>query len=344
MQMRVFEIEEFLLNYKLSPKAVLVDTRSTSEFLKASIPGAVSLPLLDNESRSIIGTIYKKEGREAAVLKGFELEGPRFHEKIRRALDLAPQKEVFIYCWRGGMRSNIMAWLLQMAGFKVTLLKDGYKTFRHWVLKQFEVERKIIVLGGKTGSGKTYILGELQRLGEQVVDLEAIANHRGSAFGSLGKGAQPSQEYFENLLASQLFELDPNVQVWMENESRLIGKVRIPNSIYDFICRSLLIDINVPILVRKKIILDEYGQFPVADLIEKTELLSKRMGPQNVKAAVIALTDNNFDEWLNLMLSYYDKTYGRNSIEDKDKLVKSVNVSWDDIKVDAIKILNVARQ
>jgi tRNA 2-selenouridine synthase len=344
MQMRVFEIEEFLLNYKLSPKAVLVDTRSTSEFLKASIPGAVSLPLLDNESRSIIGTIYKKEGREAAVLKGFELEGPRFHEKIRRALDLAPQKEVFIYCWRGGMRSNIMAWLLQMAGFKVTLLKGGYKTFRHWVLKQFEVERKIIVLGGKTGSGKTYILGELQRLGEQVVDLEAIANHRGSAFGSLGKGAQPSQEYFENLLASQLFELDPNVQVWMENESRLIGKVRIPNSIYDFICRSLLIDINVPILVRKKIILDEYGQFPVADLIEKTELLSKRMGPQNVKAAVIALTDNNFDEWLNLMLSYYDKTYGRNSIEDKDKLVKSVNVSWDDIKVDAIKILNVARQ
>jgi tRNA 2-selenouridine synthase len=344
MQMRVFEIEEFLLNYKLSPKAVLVDTRSTSEFLKASIPGAVSLPLLDNESRAIIGTIYKKEGREAAVLKGFELEGPRFHEKIRRALDLAPQKEVFIYCWRGGMRSNIMAWLLQMVGFKVTLLKGGYKTFRHWVLKQFEIERKIIVLGGKTGSGKTYILGELQRLGEQVVDLEAIANHRGSAFGSLGKGPQPSQEYFENLLASQLFELDPNVQVWMENESRLIGKVRIPNSIYDFICRSLLIDIDVPILVRKKIILDEYGQFPVADLIEKTELLSKRMGPQNVKAAVIALTDNNFDEWLNLMLSYYDKTYGRNSIEDKNKLVKSVYVSWDDIKVDAIKILNVARQ
>jgi tRNA 2-selenouridine synthase len=158
MQMRVFEIEEFLLNYKLSPKAVLVDTRSTSEFLKASIPGAVSLPLLDNESRSIIGTIYKKEGREAAVLKGFELEGPRFHEKIRRALDLAPQMEVFIYCWRGGMRSNIMAWLLQMVGFKVTLLKGGYKTFRHWVLKQFEIERKIIVLGGKTGSGKTYTM------------------------------------------------------------------------------------------------------------------------------------------------------------------------------------------
>jgi tRNA 2-selenouridine synthase len=344
MQMRVFEIEEFLLNYKLSPKAVLVDTRSTSEFLKASIPGAVSLPLLDNESRAIIGTIYKKEGREAAVLKGFELEGPRFHEKIRRALDIAPQKEVFIYCWRGGMRSNIMAWLLQMVGFKVTLLKGGYKTFRHWVLKQFEVERKIIVLGGKTGSGKTYILGELQKLGEQVVDLEAIANHRGSAFGSLGKGEQPSQEYFENLLASQLFELDPNVQVWMENESRLIGKVRIPNSIYDFICSSLLIDIDVPILVRKKIILDEYGQFPVADLIEKTELLSKRMGPQNVKSAVIALNENNFDEWLNLMLCYYDKTYGRNSIEDKNKLIKSVTVTWDDIKVDAMKILNVARQ
>lgn len=344
MQMRVFEIEEFLLKYKLNPKAVMLDTRSSSEYLKASIPGAFSLPLLDDESRAIIGTIYKKLGREAAVLKGFELEGPRFHEKISRALTLAPEKEVFIYCWRGGMRSNIMAWLLQMVGFKVTLLKGGYKTFRHWVLNQFEVDRKVIVLGGKTGSGKTAILNELQKLGEQVVDLEAIANHRGSAFGSLGKGDQPSQEYFENLLASKLFELDPNIQVWMENESRLIGKVRIPNSIYNFICHSLLIDIDVPISVRKNIILKEYGHFPVSNLIEKTELLSKRMGPQNVKAAVIALKENNYDEWLNLVLNYYDRTYGRNNIEDKNKMIKSISISWEDVKVDARKILNVSRQ
>jgi len=299
MQLRIFEIEEFLLKYKLTPKSVLLDTRSSAEFLKASIPGAVSLPLLDNESRAIIGTIYKKEGREAAVLKGFELEGPRFHEKIRRALELAPEKEVFIYCWRGGMRSNIMAWLLQMVGFKVTLLKGGYKTFRNWALQQFEIERKVVVLGGKTGSGKTAILERLQTLGEQVVDLEAIANHRGSAYGALGKSEQPSQEFFENLLAIRLFEIDSSIRVWMENESRLIGKVKIPNSIYNLICSSLLINIDVPILDRKKIILEDYGKFPISDLIEKTELLSKRMGPQNVKAAVIALRESNYDEWLN---------------------------------------------
>jgi tRNA 2-selenouridine synthase len=343
MQLRIFEIEEFLLKYKLTPKSVLLDTRSSAEFLKASIPGAVSLPLLDNESRAIIGTIYKKEGREAAVLKGFELEGPRFHEKIRRALELAPEKEVFIYCWRGGMRSNIMAWLLQMVGFKVTLLKGGYKTFRNWALQQFEIERKVVVLGGKTGSGKTAILERLQTLGEQVVDLEAIANHRGSAYGALGKSEQPSQEFFENLLAIRLFEIDSSIRVWMENESRLIGKVKIPNSIYNLICSSLLINIDVPILDRKKIILEDYGKFPISDLIEKTELLSKRMGPQNVKAAVIALRESNYDEWLNLVLDYYDRTYGRNSLDDNNKIVKSVRINWDDIQVGVQQILNAAK-
>ena len=203
MHSQTLVIDDFLKLYrKKSP--LLIDTRSEKEYEKAHIPGAVNIPILNNEHRHIVGTIYKEEGRQAAVMKGFELVGPLFKEKMEMALQLAEGREVFVYCWRGGMRSNILAWLLKMAGLRVTLLQGGYKAFRNYLLPILDVEYKIIILGGQTGSGKTEMLSLLKSAGEQVIDLEHLASHKGSAFGLLGMPEQPSQEQFENMLALEL--------------------------------------------------------------------------------------------------------------------------------------------
>ena len=159
--------EEFLNKFD-NEGLLLIDARSELEFTHAHIPGAVNIPLLNNEHRHLVGIEYKKKGREAAVSLGFELVGPHFHEYIKKANELSDKKEAMIYCWRGGMRSSIMAWLLSMAGFKVFLLKGGYKSFRNLILSQFTLPRKILILGGHTGCGKTDLLKELKKLGEEI--------------------------------------------------------------------------------------------------------------------------------------------------------------------------------
>ncbi len=339
MQTKTLEIDSFLKQCK-KQNGIFLDTRSTGEYTKAHIPGAFSLPLLDDEHRAIVGTIYKQKGREAAVLKGFELVGPLFHEKISKAIELAQGREIFVYCWRGGMRSNIMSWLLQMSGLKTTLLKGGYKSFRHWVLNQFEIPRKLVVLGGRTGSGKTEMLKNLQLVGEQVIDLESIANHRGSAFGHLGLGRQPSQEYFENMLAIALEQIDPNENLWLENESRTIGGIRLPNTIYDAIRSTTVVEMNVPLEVRQQRIWDEYGVFPTADLIDRTNQITRKLGGQHAKAGIEALEQGDHMTWLKILLVYYDKNYQHgNETKDAGKILP-VSIDWTDPDVEVRKVLN----
>ncbi|MBK7964534.1 MAG: tRNA 2-selenouridine(34) synthase MnmH [Bacteroidetes bacterium] len=266
--------------------AMLFDTRSEKEFEKACIPGAISLPLLNNEHRHIIGTIYKEQGREAAVLKGFELVGPVFHEKLKTVRDLAGDKEVFVYCWRGGMRSNIMAWLIQMLGIKVTLLEKGYKSYRQWVIQQFEKPYQVLILGGMTGSGKTEVLQKLNTLQEQTIDLEHLACHKGSAFGLLGMPEQPRQEYFENMLAEKLASIDANEILWLENESRNIGQITIPEGLFSQMRKSKVVEMEVSTAERSLRILNEYGIFPVDQLAEQTKRIEKRLGGLQMKRAL----------------------------------------------------------
>jgi tRNA 2-selenouridine synthase len=288
---------------------VILDTRSPAEHERAHIPGAISFPLLNNEERAIIGTTYKKQGREAAVTKGFEMVGPKFADFITQAKTLAPHKEVFVYCWRGGLRSNIMAWLLTTAGFKVTLLKGGYKMYRHWVLAQFHEKKNIVVIGGKTGSGKTELLLELQKCGEQIIDLEAVANHKGSAFGSLGKPQQPFTEHFENVLATQWCKLDATKTIWIENESFKIGTCVVPLALFQQMREAPVVTVVLDYETRKKRILNEYGHFDKILLAEKTEKIRKRLGGLRLKNALAFLDQNDLSAWCDMMLEYYDKTY-----------------------------------
>lgn len=331
-------IEDFLKEVA-DGKQIILDTRSPAEHARAHIPGALSLPLLNNEERALIGTTYKQEGREAAVVKGFELVGPKFADFVRKVIELAPAKEVFVYCWRGGLRSNIMAWVLNTAGFKVTLLKGGYKTFRHWALEQFEQKKKIVVVGGKTGSGKTDLLLEIEKSGEQIIDLEAIAQHKGSAFGSLGKPEQPSTEHFENLLALQWRSLNANKAVWMENESFKIGTCAIPLALFEQLRSAPVIDITLAYELRKKRILSEYGHFDKKLLSEKTEKIKKRLGGFRLKNALAFLEEGELGNWCDLMLEYYDKTYKHSDALRDENKTSRIAFENDDMKENAKIIL-----
>jgi tRNA 2-selenouridine synthase len=252
----VLDTEDFF-NKSQSGKHTLVDARSESEFAHAHIPGAINIPILNDEERKLVGTEYKTNGRETAVLLGFKLVGPRFHQIIKEAQSAASSNNLLIYCWRGGMRSQILSWLLSLNGFRIELLKGGYKSFRNLVINTNASKRSYIVLGGPTGSGKTEVLNHLPIHGEQILDLEYLANHKGSAFGGLGKSGQPSNEQFENLIGIHLMKMKNENVIWIENESRSIGKCIIPEGLYTQIRESVVFTMDVPIHIRRNRIKNE---------------------------------------------------------------------------------------
>ena len=287
-----------------------IDARSEKEFAKGHLPGAVNVPLLDDEARIEIGTLYKQQGRSAAVRKGLELVGPimpQLYDQYQSLL--AHQKPLVFYCWRGGLRSLISATLFQWSGSPVNRIDGGYKSYRNWVLSQFDKTYKIQILGGATGSGKTEILHLLKEKGEQIIDLEGIAHHKGSAFGSLGQAPQPSTESFENQLAMALFGFDNNKMIWIENESRLIGNCYIPEAFWNQMQDAPICQLQVSLDTRVERLLKEYGYFDKALLAERTEILRKKLGGQHANFAIEMLSEGNMEAWMETLLVYYDKTY-----------------------------------
>ena len=216
--MKYIEAREFLDKAVMFP---VIDVRSPSEFLKGHIPGAFNIALFDDEERRKVGTLYKNSGKESSVLLGLDLVGPKMSGFVKAASRIALEREVLLHCWRGGMRSSGMAWLFETAGFKVSVLEGGYKAYRRFIRRKLEENIKLVVLGGKTGSGKSDILDHLAQSGEQVIDLEGIAHHKGSAFGAFGQESQPTTGHFENNLYHELNKFDLNLPVWVEDESRI---------------------------------------------------------------------------------------------------------------------------
>ncbi|WP_267296597.1 tRNA 2-selenouridine(34) synthase MnmH [Parachryseolinea silvisoli] len=293
----------------LQASVPLADVRTPAEFAQGHVPGAFNLPLFSNEERITVGTTYKQVGKEAAILLGFDLTGPKWSGFIRQALAAAPQKKIAVHCWRGGMRSGAMAWALDLYGFEVYLLQGGYKQYRRWVLDQFEVTYALVVLGGMTGSGKTRILHELQTLGEQVIDLEALAQHQGSSYGSLNKLVQPTQEQFENNLARQLRRLDRQRYTWVEDESSTIGKCMIPRPVWNQLTGAFLVDIQMNATQRIEALVREYGALDRDFLIAGTERIRKRLGHDHARNAITAIQEGRMEDFIREVLTYYDKTY-----------------------------------
>jgi tRNA 2-selenouridine synthase len=306
MKETLIELDQF---HQLRGSIPILDARSEGEFAQGHIPGSINLPILNNEERKIVGTIYKQRGSQEAVVKGFELVGPRFHSIIQDALRLFPDKNIMTYCWRGGMRSEIMSWLLGMVGFEILRLKGGYKTYRTLTYEAVRKERNFIALGGKTGVGKTVLLQALKAAGEPVIDLEKIANHKGSSFGGIGQAPQPSIEHFENLLAEELLKIPISERIWIENESRRIGKVVLSEEFYNNIITSPLIEITKSESERIAHIANEYGLLPEKDLIEAVKRLQKKLGGKRTSEAIEDIKAKRHDSWIANLLIYYDKAY-----------------------------------
>lgn len=303
---RNISIDDFL---GLEEKTVLADVRSPGEFKHAHIPGAVNLPLFTDEERARVGTTYKQEGREPAILLGFELTGSKWAGFIRSALELAPDKKIAVHCWRGGMRSGVMAWALDLYGFEVLLIQGGYKSFRQWARRQFAAPYSFRILGGMTGSGKTRLLGALQASAEQVVDLEDLAQHQGSSYGTMNKMVQPTQEQFENNLAWRLKDLDTSRQVWVEDENMNIGKIIIPRPMWENLVSAPTFNIEVAHEERVASLVREYGSLDPDFLVACTQRIHKRLGPLQTTQAITAIRENRMADFIRLVLVYYDKAY-----------------------------------
>jgi len=295
----------------LTASGPVLDVRSPAEYAQGHIPGAISFPLFTDAERAQVGTCYKQVGRDAAVELGFAIAGPKFAGFIQQAKDRVEghSRQVRIHCWRGGMRSGAVAWVLEMAGFEVTALVGGYKAFRRWVLESFAEPRPIVILGGMTGTGKTDILQALSHQGEQVLDLEGLANHRGSSFGALMLPPQPTNEQFENEAALQWTRFAPQRRVWIEAESKSIGRCRIPSPLFTQMDEAPILEVVRPLDERLALLVDLYAQAPVEDLITATERIRKRLGGVRTLEAIALLQSRRFAEAFEQLLAYYDRTY-----------------------------------
>ncbi len=303
---------------ELGKKIPIVDVRTPAEFEIGHIPGAVNIPIFTNEERAKVGTKYKRASKESAVLLGLELVGPKLAKFVRMAKKIAPERELLIHCWRGGMRSGSMAWLFETAGFKAHLLEGGYKAYRAYLREQFEREADLVVLGGMTGSGKTAVLHAMQQQNAQVLDLEGIAHHKGSVFGALGQKDQPTNENFDNLLGQAWLEFDFSRPIWLEDESKAIGSVWINDILYNRIRSTTVIDMDIPKSERVKRLVKEYACFDKEVLRQMVEKIQKRLGGQNVKDAFNALDNDDYAAVADITLSYYDKAY-RFGLEKREK-------------------------
>ncbi len=329
------DIQEFL---KLRQTIPVIDVRSDKEFAHAHIPDAISLPLFSDAEREKVGISYKKEGRQAAILLGLKLVGPKLSDFAKRALQHSKSNKLILYCWRGGMRSASMAWLFDTVGIDVYLLEGGYKTYRRYAQEIFARKTNYIVVGGMTGSGKTKILEELKLINEQVIDLEGLANHKGSAFGMLGQQAQSSTEQFENNLFEILHKFDPAKTIWIEDESRSIGRICIPDDLFKQMREATVINIEIPSSARVKFLLEEYGNFPTEDLKTSILKIQKRLGGDKAKMAIEALNENKIAKAIEIVLEYYDKTY-KFGLSKRAENMRTIRFSDTNHKANAYKLI-----
>jgi tRNA 2-selenouridine synthase len=365
MPIEKINIDQFL---HLAKHHVVIDVRSPGEYHHAHIPGTYSLPLFTDEERAAVGTAYKQESREKAIKIGLDFFGPKMKRMIEEVEELVgirnkesgigkddqpnsklpiPNSQILLlYCWRGGMRSAAVAWLLDMYGFKIYTLAGGYKKFRNYVLDTFRLPFQLKILGGFTGSGKTETLKGLEKHGEKIIDLEEIACHKGSAFGNIGLPAQPTQEMFENTLATKLIEAGSQKSeieneflnrtsdfrplasvIWLEDESQRIGLVNIPKDLWNNMRQSAIYFLDIPFEERLKHLVEEYGDLEKQKMIDAIDRIRNRLGGLEAITAIGFLLEDNTIESFRILLKYYDKWYqkGLHNREGLNSLLHTIN-------------------
>ncbi len=359
---------------ELAEKHPVLDVRSPGEYKHAHIPGAYSFPLFTDEERKVVGTAYKQQSREEAIKIGLDYFGPKMRKMVEQVESIVSSREsgvsqesvvssskqaadsrlptpnsrlLLLHCWRGGMRSAAIAWLLDLYGFKVYTLAGGYKKYRNWITETFSLPFQFTILGGYTGSGKTYVLDELEKKGAAVVNLEKLANHKGSAFGNIGMPEQPSQEMFENLLGEKLRAVSCELRaeghsrltthdsrIWLEDESQRIGLINLPKQLWDTMRQSPICFLDIPFEERLRHITEEYGKLDKQRMADAIVRIQKRLGGLETKLALQHLEAGEIEACFHILLRYYDKWYskGLNNRDQLNSLLTKINCS----KVNAV--------
>jgi tRNA 2-selenouridine synthase len=319
----IISIDDF---FKLRSTLPVVDVRSEGEYEAGHVRLAVNIPILNNAERAAVGTDYKQKGQAEAIKTGFQLVGPRLPKIIEHAEKVTAKKEMIVHCWRGGMRSENFCQFVNSAGIKTHQVQGGYKTYRHAAFEAFKKPLKLIVIGGCTGSGKSEILRALEKQGEQIIDLEKIAQHKGSAFGGLMQPPQPTTEQFQNDLFEEMLKLDTTRHIWIEDESISIGKVFLPTDFWKNMGASRVVEIELDKPERVNRLVAEYGDADREEFLQAMERITTRLGGQHFKAAREKLLQNDMTSTIDILLTYYDKAY-RNGLEKKKSRI-AANVKW----------------
>ncbi len=333
----MISIQEFL---PLRNNHPTVDVRSPLEFQQGHIRGAINIPLLNDEERVAVGTDYKQKGQTEAIKTGFRLVGPRLVQLILEAEKVSAGKELLVHCWRGGMRSNNFCQFIAMAGIKSKALTGGYKAYRQFAVESFKKPFSIILLTGFTGSGKSEILRAMQARGEQVLDLEKLANHKGSAFGGLLMPAQPTTEQFQNDLFEEILKLDLSKRLWVEDESIAIGKIFLPTDFMNSMRSSPVVQMVVPKEIRVQRLVNEYGQANPNEFLEAMGKVVKKLGGQHFNAAKEKLQQGDMASTIEILLTYYDKAYHTSTEKKKDRIKFSLSWNGADASSFAQELIN----
>ncbi|MBF0358474.1 MAG: tRNA 2-selenouridine(34) synthase MnmH [Magnetococcales bacterium] len=313
----------------------MIDVRSPGEYLQGHIPGAVSLPLFTDDERCQVGTTYKKVGAKEAFQMGLDFVGPKMSHFVSEGEKLSHNSQLNIYCWRGGKRSQSVGWLLQQAGLQINILQGGYRSYRQQAMQQLSEPANIVVIGGHTGSGKTEVLKQLQQHGEQILDLEGLANHRGSAFGGIGQQKQPTNEQFCNQLWERWRRLDHTRTIWIENESLCIGRVTVPEPLLAQMKKAPLFILSAPLELRVQYLIELYGTQPKEKIEAAVNKISKKLGLADTKQILDNLNKGDLVLVVNRLLKYYDKRYQYGLSRTDQTRIHSITSShsiltWDD--------------
>ncbi len=337
MTAKELPIIEFL---NKSHNELVIDVRAPIEFQKGHIANAINVPLFEDSERAEIGTLYKHQGKDTAVERGLEIVSPKMVNFVNQVKVLAKHKKVFVYCFRGGMRSNSFAWLMNTAGLDACILQGGHKAYRNHILEFFEQKRKIVLLGGGTGSGKTEVLKELSKISLQTVDLEGLAHHKGSAFGAINEPKQNPQQIFESELFEDLRFLNPTEWLVLEDESQTIGFNKIPHGLWLQMLEAPIIKLEIPFELRVEKLVKDYTTVNINDLKDCVLKIAEKLGPLNTKLCLQYLDENNLSDVARLSLMYYDKAYNHGY---KNKTQRIIPLPSDtmDAEVNARKVQEV---
>jgi len=296
-----------LIHVQENKELVFIDVRSPSEYHESTIPGSINIPLFDDKERAEIGTIYKQVSVQAAKDRGLEIVSAKLPAFIKEFSKIPGEKVVF--CWRGGMRSKTSATVLDLMGIRTVRLQGGYNAYRKWVvntLEKMDLKADAYVLHGLTGTGKTAILLKLKEKGYPVLDLEGLANHRGSIFGQIGQ-IPNNQRTFDSLLVNELLQWQENTPyVLMEAESKRVGKVMLPDLIMKKKEQGLQLIIELPFEVRVQHILEDYRPWEYQkECIEAFEKIKNRIHTPIAAEIESKLHQAEYGQAVSLLLEYY---------------------------------------